>query len=62
MLEFEITGDRNNLVDLQKIYFETQCKVTQSIVAELRYDKDDPNVSDSLFLVNNSEFFEFFFL
>ena len=46
MLEFEITGDRNNFVDLQKIYLETRCKVTQSSGADLRYDNTDPTVSD----------------
>ena len=30
MLEFEINGDRNNFVDLQKVYLEIRCKVTQS--------------------------------
>ena len=54
MLEFEITGDRNNFVDLQKIYLEIRCKVTQSNGADLRYDNTDPTVSDSPFLVNNS--------
>ena len=54
MLEFEITGDRNNFVDLQKIYLEIRCKVTQSNGADLRYDNTDPTVSDSPLLVNNS--------
>ena len=54
MLEFEITGDRNNFVDLQKIYLEIRCKVTQTNGADLRYDNTDPTVSDSPFLVNNS--------
>ena len=54
MFEFEITGDRNNFVDLQKIYLEIRCKVTQSSGADLRYDNTDPTVSDSPFLVNNS--------
>ena len=49
MLEFEITGDRNNFVDLQKIYLEIRCKVTQSNGADLRYDNTDPTVSDSPF-------------
>ena len=53
MLEFEITGDRNNFFDLQKIYLEKRCKVTQSNGVDLRYDNTDPTVSDSPFLVNN---------
>ena len=56
MLEFEITGDRNNSVDLQKNYLEIRCKVTQPNGADLRYDNTDPTVSDSPFLVNNSLF------
>ena len=54
MLEFEITGDRNNFVDLQKNQLEIRCKVTQSNEADLRYDNTGPTVSDSLFFVNNS--------
>ena len=54
MLEFEITGDRNNFVDLQKIYLEIRCKVTQSNRADLRYKNADPTVSYSSFLVSNS--------
>ena len=59
MLEFEITGDRNNFVDLQKTYLEIRCKVTQSNGDDLRYDNTDPNVSDSPFLVNNSLYYLF---
>ena len=54
MLEFEITGDRNNFVDLQNFFLERRCKVTQANGADLRYDKTDGFVSDSPFLVNNS--------
>ena len=54
MLKFEITGDRKIFVELQKIYLEIRCKVTQSNGADLRYDNTDPTVSDSQFLVNNS--------
>ena len=54
MLEFEITGERNNFVDLRKIFLKTRCKVTQVNGAELRYDNTDASVSNSPFLVNNS--------
>ena len=54
MLEFEITDDRNNFSDLQKIYLEIRCNETQANGAALRYDNTDPTVSDSPFLVNNS--------
>ena len=30
MLEFEVTGDRNNFIDLQKIFFEVKCTIVQS--------------------------------
>ena len=54
MLEVEITGDRNNFVDLQKIFLEIRSKVTQANGADLNYDNADASVSDSPFLVNNS--------
>ena len=38
MLEFEVTGDRNNFIDLQKIFLEVKCKIVQSSEADLRYD------------------------
>ena len=31
-LEFEITGYRNNFVDLHKIYLEKRCKVTSNAI------------------------------
>ena len=54
MLEVEITGDRNNFVELQKIFLEIRCKVTQANGADLRYDNAYASLSDSSFLVNNS--------
>ena len=38
MLEFEVTGDRNNFIDLQKIFLEIKCKIVQSSGADLKYD------------------------
>ena len=38
MLEFEVTGNRNNFIDLQKIFLEVKCKITQSSGADLKYD------------------------
>ena len=29
-LEFEVVGDRNSFLDLQKIFLETKCKIKQS--------------------------------
>ena len=38
MLEFEVAGDRNNFIDLQKISLEVKCKIVQSSEADLKYD------------------------
>ena len=52
-LEFEIVGDRNNFIDLQKIYLEVMCCIVQSIGNNLRYTTGDANASDTPFFVNN---------
>ena len=38
MLEFEVAGDRNNFIDLQKIFLEVKFKIVQSSEADLKYD------------------------
>ena len=38
MLEFEVAGDRNNFIDLQKIFLEVKCKIGQLFEANLKYD------------------------
>ena len=38
MLEFEVTGDRNNFIDLQKNLLEIKCKIVQCSGADLKYD------------------------
>ena len=38
MLEFEVAGDRNNFIDLQKILLEIKCKIVQASEADLNYD------------------------
>ena len=38
MFKFEVAGDRNNLIGLQKIFLEVKCKIVQSSEADLRYD------------------------
>ena len=38
MLEFEVASDRNNFIDLQKIFLEVKCKIVQSCEANLKYD------------------------
>ena len=53
-LEFEIVGDRNNFIDLQKIYLEIKFRVVQSNGNDLRFNTGDANNSDSPHLVNNA--------
>ena len=38
MLEFEVAGDRNHFIDLQKIFLEAKCKIVQSSEAKLKND------------------------
>ena len=38
MLEFEVAGDRNNFIDLQKIFLEIKRKIVQGSEADLKYD------------------------
>ena len=60
MLEFEVTGDRNNFIDLQKIFLEIKCKVVQSDGSQLEYDgTNDASIADtsktnSPYLANNA--------
>ena len=42
MLEFEVSGDRNNFIDLQKIFPEIKCKIVQSSGADLKHDAGAP--------------------
>ena len=38
MLELEVAGDRNNFIDLQKIFLEVKCKIVQSSKENLKKD------------------------
>ena len=38
MLEFEVAGDRNKLIDLEKIFLEIKCKIVQGSEADLKDD------------------------
>ena len=40
MLEFEVLGDRNHFIDLQKILLEVKCKITQNNDLDLRTGAD----------------------
>ena len=51
-LEFEIVGDRNNFIDLQKIYLEVKCRIQNVDGTDLRYDAGDPANTDAAFFVN----------
>ena len=54
LLEFEIVGDRNNFIDLQKIYLEIKFRVVQNNGNDLRFTTGDANNSDTPHLVNNA--------
>ena len=56
MLEFEVAGDRNNFIDLQKIFLEVKCKIVQSSEANLKYDGTaaaDVTKTDAPYFCNN---------
>lgn len=52
-LEFEVIGDRNNFIDLRKIYLEIECRIKQQDGNNLRFDGGDPALSDDAIFVNN---------
>ena len=47
-------GDRNNFIDLQKIYLEVKCRITQSSGNNLRYTAGNAAASDTPFFANNT--------
>ena len=56
MLEFQVAGDRNNFINLQKIFLEVKCKIVQSSEADLRYDAGaatDVTKTDAPYFCNN---------
>ena len=56
MLEFEVSGDRNNFIDLQKIFLEIKCKIVQSSGADLTHDAGAPTdkaKTDAPYFCNN---------
>ena len=56
MLEFEVAGDRNNFIDLQKIFLEIKCKIVQASEADLKYDAGaaaDITKTDAPYFCNN---------
>ena len=43
MLEFEVLGDTNNFIDLQKLLLEIKCKSSRNKVGDLRSGTDAAN-------------------
>ena len=54
MLEFEVLGDRNNFIDLQKILLEVKCKITRNNDVDLRTGADAAGTDAPYFLSNNA--------
>ena len=52
-LEFEVVGDRNNFIDLQKIYLELKCRIQNADGTDLRYTAGDATATDAAYFVNN---------
>ena len=53
-LEFEVVGDRNNFLDLQKVFLEIKCKIKQSDRIDLRCDATDATQTDTPIFANNT--------
>ena len=56
MLEFEVAGDRNSFIDLQKIFLESKCKIVRGSEADLKYDAGaaaDVTKTDASYFCNN---------
>ena len=57
MLEFEVAGDKNIFIDLQKIFLEIKCKIVQGSEADLKYDAGaaaDVTKTDAPYFCNNA--------
>ena len=53
MLEFEVLGDRNIFIDLQKLLLEIKCKFSRNNDGELRTGTDATN-TDAPYFSNNA--------
>ena len=51
-LEFEVVGDRNNSIDLQKIYLDMKCRIQNADGTDLRYTAGDATATDAAYFVN----------
>lgn len=52
-LEFKLVGDRNNFIDLQRIYLELTCRMVRSDGTDLRVANTDPTLGDTPNFANN---------
>ena len=52
MLEFEVLGDRNKFIDLQKLLLEIKCKISRNNDGDLRTGTDAINTDGSYFSNN----------
>ena len=56
MLEFEVAGDKNNFIELQKFFLEIKCKIVQASEADLIFDAgaaEDATKTDVPYFCNN---------
>ena len=53
-LEFEVKGDRTNIIDLQNIYLEVKCKIVKTDNTNLNYVTGDATQQDTPVFVNNT--------
>ena len=53
MLEFEVLGDKNNFIDLQKFLLEIKCKISRNNDGDLRTGTDATN-TDAPYFSNNA--------
>ena len=53
-LEFEVTGDRTNFIDLQNIYLEVKCKISKPDGSNLQYVTGDATQQEKPVFVNNT--------
>ena len=49
MLKFEVVGDRNNFIDLQKFLLEIICKITRTNDADLRTGTEQTQIFLAVF-------------
>ena len=52
-LEFEVAGDRNNFINLQKIYLEVKGRIQNADGTDLQYTAGDATATDAAYFVNN---------